>query len=114
LIFAIVLATLVNQLFRLFLPIDRPFVGRDVILLFYPPQDPSFPSNHAFFASVAAFSLFFYQKKAGFLAILAAISVGLSRIFAGVHWPIDVLAGLFFGFLVVFIVKKILDRLELM
>jgi len=109
-IFALILATLVDQIFRFFLPIERPFIGQEVTLLFFPPQDPSFPSNHAFLASVAAFSLFSYQKKAGVLAILAAVLIGLSRIVAGVHWPIDVLAGFLFGFLVSLVAKKTLDH----
>ncbi|OGD85798.1 hypothetical protein A2Z23_00755 [Candidatus Curtissbacteria bacterium RBG_16_39_7] len=113
LIFSLVLATLANQLFRFFLPIDRPFVGREVNLLFFPPQDPSFPSNHATLAASVAFLMFFYQKRVGFLAVLIAILIGLARIFVGVHWPTDVLAGLVLGFLVAFAAKKILDYVGL-
>jgi len=110
LFFALVIATLLTQLFKFFMPINRPFVNREVNLLFEPPYDSSFPSNHAVLAGICAFSLFFYKKKAGILAILAAVLIGLARIFAGVHWPIDVLAGLLLSFLVSLITKRVLIR----
>jgi undecaprenyl-diphosphatase len=110
---SLILALLASQLLRFFLPLDRPFVGREVNLLFYPSQDPSFPSNHAVWAGVSAFSLFLYQKKAGILAILMAILIGSARIFAGLHWPTDILAGLLLGLLASFAGKEILDLLEL-
>lgn len=57
----------------------------------------SFPSNHAANAFAAVMTLsFFYRRYAGYF-FTAAVVVGLSRIFVGVHYPGDVLGGFILG-----------------
>ena len=57
----------------------------------------SFPSNHAANAFAATVTLsFFYRRYAGYF-LSAALLVGLSRIFVGVHYPGDVLGGFIVG-----------------
>ncbi|MBQ84633.1 MAG: hypothetical protein CMG31_07655 [Candidatus Marinimicrobia bacterium] len=60
----------------------------------------SFPSNHA--ANSMAFAIvtgFFYPKMKRWLFIIPFL-VGFSRVYVGVHYPGDVIAGAFFGFMV--------------
>ena len=57
----------------------------------------SFPSAHTAFAFATAVFVYHYSRRAGLLAILLAVLVGVSRIFVGVHFPIDVLAGAVLG-----------------
>jgi undecaprenyl-diphosphatase len=60
--------------------------------------DPSFPSGHASRAfALAAFVGLRFRWRAGSLAFAFAVLVGLSRIYLGVHWPSDVLAGALLG-----------------
>lgn len=108
LLISLVLAVIIGQLFKFFFQLPRPFIVNDVRLLFYPPSSSTFPSDHAFLASVAASSLFLYRKKIGFAALFAAFLVGFSRVSAGIHWPSDVLAGWLSGFLLSWAVKKLL------
>ncbi|RLA86535.1 MAG: hypothetical protein DRG40_02735 [Deltaproteobacteria bacterium] len=79
----------------------------------YCPSSPSFPSSHAtnVFATVTFFVLL-YRRWCYPLFVLAA-SVGLSRIYLGVHYPLDVMAGALLGMgcaLAVFSSVKVLSR----
>jgi undecaprenyl-diphosphatase len=60
----------------------------------------SFPSAHTAFAFAIATFVYQYSRRAGLLAILLAVLVGVSRIFVGVHFPIDVLVGSLIGVIV--------------
>ncbi|HSN28186.1 MAG TPA: phosphatase PAP2 family protein [Kofleriaceae bacterium] len=69
------------------------------------PKDYSFPSGHSMSAVgvwgvIAAVLVLLYPKHK--LAIIAVavpmiLSIGLSRIYLGVHWPFDVLGGFLAG-----------------
>ncbi len=67
------------------------------------PGDPSFPSGHAAAATIVyltlavvlARSLPRHEMKVYVVGLgaLLALAVGVSRVYLGVHWPTDVLAG---------------------
>jgi len=67
-------------------------------LFFVPPSgDPSFPSDHATAAFAVAFAVFFLAKRVGVGFLVAATLVALSRVFIGLHYPSDVVAGVLIG-----------------
>ncbi len=79
---------------------QRPFETVSGIVPRVPAEyDYSYPSGHALIVSIgAAFCLAKFRRKvvAGLLALEAGI-VCYSRIYVGVHYPLDVVGGVFLG-----------------
>jgi undecaprenyl-diphosphatase len=78
----------------------RPFQELDVNLLFYPPTDPSFPSNSASVLFAMAWGIFLYDRKAGSVLLAIAAVMSFSRIYVGIHYPLDIAGGIALGLLV--------------
>ncbi len=89
----------------------RPFVDLDVNLLFYEPTDSSFPSNAVAAVFGIAFGIWGVNRTMGWLAIGGAGLYGLARVYAGVHYPLDVLGGGAIAIAVTFLVFKLRDLL---
>jgi len=85
----------------------RPFMAHEVIKLVDKSPSASFPSGHTLVAFILAFSVYFYNKKLGTYFIFLAFLVGLGRIYAGIHYPFDVVTSIFIAFFVVYLIWKI-------
>ena len=75
----------------------------------------SFPSGHASNSFTAAVVIFMLMpKKFGIPALILATLISFSRMYVGVHYPTDVLAGAFIGSIIAIIIvavdKKIRDK----
>lgn len=92
----------------------RPFAHHPVNLLFYHPTDSSFPSNAAALGFAIAAGVWFYHRAWGWTLVVIAALFGLSRIFGGVHYPLDVLAGALLGWSSAYVIYRqnyLLNRL---
>jgi undecaprenyl-diphosphatase len=83
---------------------DRPRPGAHYAeppTLVHLPHTPSFPSGHAAssFACAATLARFAPRRVAIALYVLAAL-IAFSRVYVGVHYPLDVIAGAVLGLLV--------------
>lgn len=79
----------------------RAVTGAAASLAACPPHgDWSFPSNHATIAGAAAVSLALVRRALLWLTVPLALLMALSRVFVGVHYPHDVVAGSALGTLV--------------
>ena len=64
------------------------------------PKDTSFPSGHATNSLAGAWVIFRMAKpRYGVPALVLAVLISLSRLYVGVHYPTDVLAGAVIGIL---------------
>ncbi len=79
-------------------PRRRPYLALEAIKVATNPlKDHSFPSGHttAVFSSTIPFIL--YMPPLAFVLIPVALSVGVSRIYLGLHYPSDVAVGMVLG-----------------
>lgn len=102
-----------TELIRYFYDRPRPFeVLSSIYRLLEHSPGGSFPSGHAAFFFALAASIFFYRKIWGIVFFLAALSIGLGRVAAGLHWPSDILAGAVLGILTSVIVNLISKKFK--
>ena len=64
------------------------------------PHDGSFPSGHATVSFACATMLAFYAPRAAPAFFLLAAAIAWSRVYVGVHYPLDVLGGAVLGVMV--------------
>jgi undecaprenyl-diphosphatase len=80
---------LVKPIFRR----QRPFVGREILVVGIRPADASFPSGHTASSFAAATALSTFYPNVAPLVFGLATLVGASRVHLGHHFPSDAAVG---------------------
>jgi len=88
------------SLFKYNIHSPRPFETLNIKPVFLTEAGDSMPSGHATFLGALAIAIYCQKKRLGWLFILGALVVGLARIVAGIHWPLDVGVGFIVGFII--------------
>jgi membrane-associated phospholipid phosphatase len=102
-VFACVGGVLINQVMKLFFAKPRPELWTRLIV----EHSFSFPSGHAvgamvvygFIGYILARELPIYQSYIYAATSILIIAIGFSRLYLGVHYPTDIIAGYGVGFL---------------
>lgn len=88
-----------NKIIYIFYKEPRPAELKTTKTLIPVPENPSFPSRHAAVLFGISSFIFFYSFPLAIFFLVCSCFVGIARVFCGVHWFHDILAGAFIGFL---------------
>jgi undecaprenyl-diphosphatase len=81
----------------------RPFqVRQDVWVVGTPLDKFSFPSGHTLHAVVFSVVAIYYYPQLAIVLLPFSVMVAMSRVILGLHYPSDVLAGAFLGYVIAF------------
>jgi len=107
-LFAVVSAWLVGETIKVLFPTVRPYLvnGKPPLTLTM-PGGSSFPSGHTAGAFALATMIWLHDRKVGWLYLISALLVGVARVLANVHYPVDILAGAVLGIFTSFGVEKL-------
>lgn len=111
--FIVLFSSVINGVIKTIVQMPRPFEkGIVTPLRVETATGSSFPSGHT--QSAASFwggsSLVLKSRPS---LVMAAFMIGLtalSRLYLGVHWPMDVMGGILFGLLSIFMANHIVDE----
>jgi undecaprenyl-diphosphatase len=104
------LCVLAAQLSGSLIASPRPFVVDQVTPLIPAATDNGFPSDHTLLVMAVAAVVFAYQRKAGSVLFVLAAWVGIARILAHVHHPIDVVGSTVIALLITFVCYRFIVR----
>ncbi|NIP32410.1 phosphatase PAP2 family protein [Candidatus Saccharibacteria bacterium] len=106
-IFSAGLGLLFNFIVSIFIQRSRPFeigLGENIYGSVWTAG--SFPSEHTTIAFAIALAVFLTYKKFGTILLVLAAIVGISRVYVGVHYPLDVAAGALVGIAMAYLTVK--------
>ncbi len=107
------IAILLIKAIHIFFFEPRPFVTFNFSpIVSESPDSASFPSRHATIATVFAFAYIYFRSKWWPIALFIMLWIGLSRIYVGVHYPLDVVGGFAVGGISILISAQIMKLIK--
>ena len=90
----------------------RPFVVENVQPIIHHQIDNGFPSDHTLYAMVTAAVVFAYHRRIGLFLGILGILIGIARVAARVHHPVDIIGGIAIAIAATGIAWLILRRVD--
>ncbi len=84
---------LLAQAIKYFYARPRPFAALSDVHQLISETSNAMPSGHAASFFALALTLYLYDRRWGNIYLVGAVVIGTARVAAGIHWPIDILAG---------------------
>lgn len=97
------LVFIIAKILSLFFYNPRPFVVGHFTPLIYHAVNNGFPSDHSLISFAFASIVLLLNRKLGLVLFLLSFLIGISRVYVGVHHPIDILG----SFLICIIVTTV-------
>jgi undecaprenyl-diphosphatase len=85
----------------------RPYAEIPVRVLLYRPGDSSLPSNAATVLFAVAMAVWLNNRKFGNILFILAAVEAFSRVYVGMHYPLDVASGAVLGIITAWVVYQI-------
>lgn len=108
-IIASVIAWVLSMMLKDVFHTTRPFVedGVKYLVFWIPKANGAFPSSHTAAAFALSFTVWLHNRKFGTFYLISALLIGIARVMANVHYPMDIAGGAALGILIAFMVEKI-------
>ncbi|MDR0287659.1 MAG: phosphatase PAP2 family protein, partial [Clostridiales bacterium] len=88
----VILCLVIGLIIEQFVHETRPmFALNNVTILLPHSEDSSFPSDHMLFCFSTAFGFWTLSKKLSFSLMAFGLLVGIAKIYAAQHYPLDIL-----------------------
>lgn len=97
LIVAVIIAVIIDKIAGWLYYDPRPFTNHSFKPLVAHTADNGFPSEHTLYTFMISAVIYAYRRNLAILAAGLALLVGISRVAAYVHSPIDIIGGIIFG-----------------
>ena len=113
--YATTLGVGINLIIGTFYFHNRPFMDHLGVALLSHKAENSFPSDHTTFTmSIALMLLCFKSTRIiGIIATFLALWCGIARIYAGVHYPFDILGSVVVSIVAVVVITMLKNRLSI-
>lgn len=94
---------------------QRPYVRfNEISMVVSPPDKFSFPSGHTAGAFTIAFVLYYFCPIFFIPMLILAVCIAFSRIYLGLHYPSDIIAGIILGFVSALISIYLTFKIEML
>lgn len=97
---ALVISLLCSWIIGTLFPHERPFTSKVGYQFLSHAADNSYPSDHGIVIFTFAFGfLLWHRFWSGLALVIIGVAIAWSRIYLGIHWPLDMLGAAILGFI---------------